>query len=53
MNTAVTMKQSTEGSLRFKAGMGVSHLQTIRKQISKQQKSNSMFRRTHGTAYWC
>jgi hypothetical protein len=21
--------------------------------ISKQQKSNLMFRRTHGTPYWC
>jgi hypothetical protein len=42
----------TEASPRFKARMaGVFYLLTILKQISKQQRFNSMFRRTHGTPY--
>jgi hypothetical protein len=53
MNTAVIMKRrTTEGSPRFKAGMaGFFYSLTILKQISKQQKFNSIFRRKHGTTY--
>jgi hypothetical protein len=49
MSTAMMMERIAEASPRLKARIaGVFYLLTILKQISKQQGSNSMFRRTHG-----
>ncbi len=53
MNTGVMMERILEAPPRFKAKMaGVFYLLTIRKQIFKQQRFNSMFRRTHETPCW-
>jgi hypothetical protein len=49
MSTAVLMERTAEASPRFKSKIsGFFYVLTTLKQISKQQGSNSMFRRTHG-----
>jgi len=46
------MERIAEASPRFKTKIaGVFYLLTILKQISKQQRFNSVFRRTHETPY--
>ncbi len=52
MSTAGLTERIAQASPRFGARIaGGLYLLTILKQISKQQKCNSMFRRTHGTPY--
>jgi hypothetical protein len=54
MSTAVLTEPIAEASPRFKATLAdVFYLLTILKQVCRQQKFDSMFRRAHGTAYWC
>jgi hypothetical protein len=53
MSTAVMMKRIAEASPQFKARIaGVLYLLIMLTPTSKQQRFNSMFRRTHATPYW-
>ena len=53
MSTAVMMERIAKESPRFKASIaGVLFLLIMLTPTSKQQRFNSMFRRTHATPYW-